>query len=64
MLQLLQKIYDYIININNSLVMNTLNNMTNPNNMPAMPYGGILDADGCKMLARKIFATYDSRLQN
>lgn len=43
--------------------MNTLNSMTNPNNMPPMPYGGILDSDGCKMLARKIFATYDSMLQ-
>ncbi|CAD8044561.1 unnamed protein product [Paramecium primaurelia] len=39
--------------------MNTLNNMTNPYNMPAMPYGGILDPDGCRMLARKIFSTYD-----
>lgn len=40
--------------------MNTLNNMTNPYNMPSMPYGGILDPDGCRMLARKIFSTYDS----
>ncbi|CAK75023.1 unnamed protein product (macronuclear) [Paramecium tetraurelia] len=39
--------------------MNTLNNMTNPYNMPSMPYGGILDPDGCRMLARKIFQTYD-----
>lgn len=48
-----------IINKNSS-IMNTLNNMTNPYNMPAMPYGGILDPDGCRMLARKIFSTYDS----
>ena len=39
--------------------MNTLNSMTNPYNMPSTPYGGILDADGCRMLARKIFSTYD-----
>ncbi|CAK88074.1 unnamed protein product (macronuclear) [Paramecium tetraurelia] len=39
--------------------MNTLNSMTNPYNMPSTPYGGILDVDGCRMLARKIFSTYD-----
>lgn len=40
--------------------MNTLNSMTKPNNLPNLPYGGILDADGCRMLARKIFSAYDS----
>lgn len=25
-----------------------------------MPYGGILDIDGCRMLAKKIMNTYDS----